>query len=197
MLRGKGILDNDEARAIITELYEEGHRIADQVIEQIMGNQMSREEREDMIQDGFLRLIIHAESLKEKNMQQRMSYMKSTMRNIAIDEGRRITKNRMSGLGNAMDNVDSVDVYSDEPTPEEHYLINEETRARRRYLNAAMLRLDPRDRSLLAEKYGNCLSDREIGEKLGIRERNITTYLSRARRRLRVFYEEELNKDPR
>ena len=51
------ILDVDQAQEIIEELYQKGHNLADHVIEQILGNQVDRAGREDLIQEGMIGLF--------------------------------------------------------------------------------------------------------------------------------------------
>ena len=110
------VLDDEEAKRIITELYEKGHGMAAYAIGQVLGNQLSGDEREDLIQEGFLRMVIHVESLRDKTLGQRLSYMYSAMRSVAIDEGRRRTKNKIL---HSIDSDDYTELPSDELTPEE------------------------------------------------------------------------------
>ena len=182
------ILDDEEAKRIITELYDKGHNMADRTIEEILGPQVSREEREDPLQEGILRMIIHVETLKRRNLSERLSYMNSAMRNLAIDEGRRLTKCRLLGLTNSMDGGEYQELSSDILTPEEYFFWKETQKETNENLKKALTGLDPRDRALLLEKYGNERSDKEIGELLGIRPRNVRTYLHRARKRLAALY---------
>lgn len=60
------------------------------------------------------------------------------------------------------------------------------------YLYVALRRLDTREFTLLIEKYQNRLSDKEIGRKMGIKARNVPIYMARARRKVTMYYEEEL-----
>lgn len=122
MLYRRKLLHGDDAEQIITELYEQGHNLADMLIEQILGTQLSRDEREDLIQEGFLRLITHVEDLSERSLSGRLSYMSSTMRNLAIDEGRRRTKQRLMGLLDMIDDESCREISSNELSPEEHFL---------------------------------------------------------------------------
>lgn len=192
---GGDILDNAEAQEIIAELYDIGHNLADFTIAQVLGNQLSREEREDLVQEGFLRLVSHVDALKKRTLGERMSYLQSTMRNLAIDEGRKRTQRRMLGYLDILDSEECMEFVSHSPTPEEQWLLDEEIRARSRRLQAALERLEERDLALLTEKYGNQLSDKAIGEKLGIKSRNVASYLSRARKRVAGYYAEEIQKE--
>lgn len=186
------VLDDDEAKRIITELYEKGHGMAAYAISQVLGNQLNQDEREDLIQEGFLRMVIYVERLKNKTMGQRLSYMYSAMRSVAIDEGRRRTKNKIFC---SMDSDDYTQLPSSELTPEERYMRAAQIEEDRRRLNAVLAKLEPRDLALLIEKYKNGLSDKEIGLKLGIKTGNVRVYMSRARRKAALYYEEVLNEE--
>ena len=160
MFRKGEILGDNEAREIIEELYRKGHNLADHVIEQILGNQVDRAGREDLIQEGFLRMIIHVEALKDRSLGERLSYMRITMRNIAIDEGRRLTRQRLLGVQELSESLEYRKVLSAELTPEEYCLLKEDVQAKNGRLRAALSRLAPREQALLEEKYVHGLSDR-------------------------------------
>jgi RNA polymerase sigma factor (sigma-70 family) len=185
------VLSDVEVKEMIGELYVRGHGLADQVIEQILGNQISKEEREDLIQEGFVRLIIHVEELKKRSMGGRLSYMRSTMRNLAIDEGRKRTKQKLQGFLDMLDSEECLDLWSKELTPEEQFFRKNDHEDRNQRLEEALSQLAPRDIALLVEKYGKEKSDKEIGEKLGIRPGNVRTYVGRARKKLKKIYKKE------
>ena len=190
MSRREEILTDAEANQIITELYDKGHGLAAYAIEQILGMQLTKEELEDLVQDGFLRMVIHVEALRDKSFAERLSYMYSTMRNVAIDEGRRRSKGRLLG---SLDSVECLEIPSADLTPEEYFMMAADAAEKKRRLQAILKRLDQRDRDLLIEKYKNGLSDGEIGRKLGIKARNVRVYLARARRKAAIYYGEEVN----
>ena len=62
--RKQPIDGDEEANELLTMLYKKGHNLADYIVEQILGEQIGRDEREDLVQDGFLRLIRNVEKLK-------------------------------------------------------------------------------------------------------------------------------------
>jgi RNA polymerase sigma-70 factor (ECF subfamily) len=194
MLRREEILLDEEAQEIITELYETGHGLADFAIEQILGTQLSKMEREDLVQDGFVRMITHVESLRKKSIKEQLSYMYSVMRNVAIDEGRKRSKRKLLMY---LDSDDCLELPSTDLTPEELCMMQTDIADKKRRLYAALERLDERDRALLIEKYKNGLSDSEIGLKLGIKARNVRVYLARARRKAAIYYGEQVDEEKR
>ena len=194
MLHRKDVLVDAEAKRVIAELYDKGHGLADYAIEQVLGKQLSKCEREDLIQEGFVRLIIRAETLCKKDEDKQLSYMYSVMRNVAIDEGRKRSKKK---LLLCLNDNDWLEIPSTDLTPEERCMMEADIADKRRRLTAALERLEPRDRALLLEKYKNGLSDSEIGQKLGIKARNVRVYLARARRKAAMYYGDEVNEEKR
>ena len=191
MLYKGEILEDEQAKEIIEELYHKGHNMADRVIEQVLGGQLGREEREDLIQEGFLRMIVHVEALKDRSLGERLSYMCSAMRNIAIDEGRRLTKIRRLGCIELSDSPEYMQALSQELTPEEQYLAKEETMAKCGRLRAALARLSLKEQAVLTAKYILGMNDREIGQELGIGSRSVSVYLTRARKKAALYYMQE------
>lgn len=194
MLHKKDVLVDAEAKRVIAELYDKGHGLADYAIEQVLGKQLSKGEREDLIQEGFLRLIIRAETLCKKEEDKQLSYMYSVMRNVAIDEGRRRSKKK---LLLCLNDNDWLEIPSTDLTPEERCMMEADIAEKRRRLTEVLERLEPRVRALLLEKYKNGLSDSEIGQKLGIKARNVRVYLARARRKAAMYYGDEVNEEKR
>lgn len=192
VMSGNEFLEDEEARNVIEELYQSGHGLADYVIEQILGSQLCREEREDLIQEGFLRLTVHVDKLKKETLSGRLRYMYSTMRNVAIDEGRRRSKERLVSRAEWLDRVEPP---STSLTPEQMCMMQQDIADKNRRLRLAMERLTEQERFLLVGKYLNGLSDREIGAKLGIKPRNVRIYVSRARVKAAMYYGEVLNEE--
>lgn len=96
MISEDGMLSNDQAKQIIMDLYRKGHGRAFYTIERILGNQLTKDEIEDLVQEGFVRLLIHVDRLRRIDTELQMRYLTSTMRNVAIDEGRRLNQKRMT-----------------------------------------------------------------------------------------------------
>ena len=191
MWYGRDVLEDEEAYNIIMELYTTKYHEAAREIERCLGSQIGWDEKYDLVQEGFIRLIRHVETLKNRNLNGRVNYMKRTMKNLAIDEGRRRAKYRMLGLPDALDGETWGELASDMLTPEEEIVMDEEQREISRCLNVALGKLGERDHQLLMEKYANGLSEKAIANKMGIPESHVGTYLFRARSRMRKYYEEE------
>lgn len=60
----KGAVSEEEAVEFLMELYDAGHNMADCIVEKLLGPEMSRDEREEIVQAGFLKLADKVEALK-------------------------------------------------------------------------------------------------------------------------------------
>jgi len=183
----RDFVGDEEAKRMIEELYDKGHGLADYVIEQVLGRQLSRDEREDLIQEGFLRLTIHVEKLKDKDADERLRYMYSTMRNVAIDEGRRRSKERMIERAQMMERV--IPPATSLP-PDVMYVMQQDIKEKNRRVELALQRLNERDRLILIEKYLKGMSDAELAERMGVEPQSVRTYVARAREKASKIYDE-------
>ena len=190
MLDMKHILSDQEAKRIILTLYDTSHGVAGRVIGKILGSQLTREEKEDLIQEGFLRLVTHVEQLKDRTPKEQVAYMAKIMRTVAIDEARRRIQTRMV---ESLETIQFPEPEATNLTPEEYCLMREDTEEKVTNMRAALDRLSERDRTLLIEKYQNGRSDAEIGSMLDIKPRNVRVYLSRARHKAAIYYGEEVD----
>lgn len=189
--RWASIAGDEEASRILTELYDKGHNLADWMVERILKNQIGRDEREDVIHDGFERLIHNVENLKGASLGERFSYMNRAMESAALDRARKLSQRKAPE--SADDMIWEV-LPSKELTPEEQYIKKERERLRSQCLRAAMSRMGERDAALLTERYRYGRSDKEISERLGLSMENVRVPLSRARKRLAKLYKEEAAK---
>ena len=189
--RWASIAGDEEALRILTELYDKGHNLADWMVERVLKDQIGRDEREDVIHDGFERLIHNVENLKGVSLGEQLSYMSKAMESAALDRARKLSQKKAPDTADDM--VWEV-LPSKDPTPEEQYIKKEKERLRSQCLRAAMSRMGERDAALLTERYRYGRSDREISERLGLNIENVRVPLSRARKRLAKLYKEEAAK---
>lgn len=190
MLRIRNIAEDEEAKRIIMTLYDKGYGLAVYMIERILGTQLAREIKEDLVQEGFLKLVGHVEQLRERTFREQLAYMVKIMHTVALDEVRRQTQMK---LLYSLDDENSPDPQSLDLTPEELCMMQESVAEKRANIRAALERLPERDRRLLIEKYQNGRSDVEIGAILGIKTRNVRVYMARARTKAAIYYGEEVD----
>lgn len=184
----QSIAGDEEAKELVVMLYKRGHNLADYLVEQILKEQIGRDEREDIIHNGFVRLIRNVETLKTLCLEEQINYMCKAVRSAAYDEARKISQKKKLSTVNEKEISESCGAG---PTPEDTYIKKEKAIRTSHDLQQALLRLTPRDCELLVEKYRDRRSDREIGERLGIKTEYVRVYIARARKRLAEFYTEE------
>jgi len=180
----------EEAKRIVMALYDKSYGVAVYMIERILGTQLARELKDDLVQEGFLKLLSHADQLQGRTFQEQLAYMASIMHTVALNEVRRQTQLR---LLHSLDEEDFPEPPSLDLTPEELCMMQEDVAEKRANIRAALERMTERDRRLLIEKYQNGRSDVEIGAMLGIKTRNVRVYLSRARSKAAIYYGEEVD----
>ena len=190
MLDEDKIVADEEAKRIIMTLYDKGYGLAVYMIERILGTQLARETKEDLVQEGFLKLVSYVERLRGRPFGEQLAYMAKIMHTVALDEVRRQTQIK---LLYSLDDEDSPEPESLDLTPEELCMMQESVAEKRANIRAAMERLPERDRRLLIEKYQNGRSDVEIGAMLGIKTRNVRVYMARARNKAAIYYGEEVD----
>lgn len=68
-------------------LYDKGHNVADYIVEKLSGSELSRDEREEIIQEGFLRLADDIDALRQMTPAERMNVLCECMCKTAIAAG--------------------------------------------------------------------------------------------------------------
>ena len=54
-------------------LYDKGHNVADYIVEKLLGSELSRDEREEIVQEGFVRLADDIDALRRMTPAERMN----------------------------------------------------------------------------------------------------------------------------
>jgi RNA polymerase sigma-70 factor, ECF subfamily len=147
------------------ELYRETVRDVYAYVATIVGD---REAAEDAVAQAFERAYRRRRTFDPRRGSRR-GWLFGIARNAALDELRR--RGRTGPLpGNAAQPAAAAP---------------DEDAARRLTVRAALLRLDPRDRELVALRYHGDLSNAEVARLLGTSESNVGTRLHRAMTKLR------------
>ena len=189
------ILREQEAKEIVGELYRKYHGTADGIIESILGLQIDKADREDLIQEGFIKILNHAEGLVGRSEGEQFSYMCSSIRHLAIDTGRKLSRQKQVSITEILDCelLAAMNIYG--VSPEDQYVTEEEWSEMSELLRNALKKLTHRDYTLIMERYVNELTDREISRKLGIKEAFVRVYAERACKRAAHHYKEEVDKE--
>ena len=126
----------------------------------------SRELSEDLVQETFIKALIHAGTLTELSSSQQRAWLYSTFKNLFFDRYRRAVLEQES--------MHSLQLQASEPPglPE---------------ADAAMLlqTVDPQDRAIFQLRYLDGYTAKEIAQMLGLPPGTIRSRLSRCRSRLK------------
>lgn len=133
---------------------------------------------EDLIHDGFMKLLPKASILRSLDVSRRTSYISHTIKSVCVDFIRRHIRDKQRNIA-GVENMAEL-LAASEATPEESCVDKESYEE----LGRALEELSARDQQLLAYKYQLELKDQEMAQLMNIPSRNIQTYLTRARRRL-------------
>ena len=172
-------IENDGDRDLMISMYKELHTLMKVTAYAVVKNDIIAE---DMVQDALVKLIEKIDTIRELDPQKRISYAVSTVKNLSINHyNKHIGKKRHSFYG-LMDDVS--DTIADLAyTPDTAFYKKEEYRA----LGEAIEKLDEKDRDILYLKYNLEISDKEIGEIMGVSKNSVRTYLTRARRKAKIL----------
>ncbi len=136
-------------------------------------------EAEDLTAQVFEKVITKYSSFDPKRGTFE-SWIFTIARNALTNYRRNQQRHPESELGEWLEDNNTV-------PPDQFFLQQEELRRLQVYL----AQLNERDRELIALRYGADLSQRRIGEVLGIKEANVAVALGRAVRRLRQMFERD------
>lgn len=183
------VLVDGKEKQLLTQLYQRGHLLADFVAEQLFGPLMELEDREEVIRAAFGALASRVEELENLTMEEQMKRMCIAVRDAALAENRRRLRRDLT-RGRKQRSPEKRKVSRGRMMPGVSEMVEGVVRDEW-YLYVALRRMETREFTLLIEKYQNRLSDREIGEKMGIKTRNVRVYMARARRKVTMYYQEE------
>ena len=127
---------------------------------------------DDVVSEAVCRLVPRAGTLRGLPEAAQVSYIAETTRRVAIDLGRRRT--RENALFAPLEEPAAT-----VPGPEEAAL----TETRLRLLEQTLSELRPADRAVLTGRYLEERSDEELARELGVKPSGLRRKLSRARKR--------------
>lgn len=137
---------------------------------------------EDMVQESFIRLIPHTKKLRQMQQSVCVSYLRSTVRHTALNYA---IKKEPQRVKNAILGEESLFEIVDESADTEGEALKMVTAEK---MKECIRQLPQVYRDVLNFKYLLELSDKEIGEYLGISKNSVRQYLTRARRKALEIY---------
>lgn len=167
-------IENDYEREFMRNLYDKFYRVAEARAYAILH---SHEDAEEAVQDSFVKLIDKIPKIIKLSNEKLAAYVVITVKNTAIDSFRK--RNNEVNRKFSFDEDEAVENLADtKPLPEELYLKQEELEELSIILNLLLEKY----KIILEAKYVLEQSDKEIGEMLGVSEKSVRMYLTRARR---------------
>ena len=139
---------------------------------------------EDMVHEACIRLIGHAGKLQQMTEPVLLSYLRTTVRRVSLNYIARTDNKRMAAALRAGAELPVELEGSSEDIADE--IVAQITAAE---IAKCIKQLPQIYQDLLDFKYFLEMSDREIGETLGISKNSVRQYLTRARRKVFSIYE--------
>lgn len=179
-------IENDDERKIVSDWYMEYKNILAKIAYDYVGDYHVVQ---DLLNDAFVKIIRYMDKIMELNCSEQAAYFVSIIRSVSIDYLRK--HNRES---EHIDKYNDFEDYEDmtEKSLEKTVTIDAFQRTDIILdLKRQMEKLSARDVDLLIGKYVVGLSDKELGDISGIKEKSVHVYIKRAKNRLISLMEEE------
>lgn len=146
---------------------------------------------EDIYQETYLRLMLRISTLRTLDICKIPTYIVFTIRSVAVDLWRRSKTKKTTHFSDMGDDftesIVSKDILDDD------HIDSLEIEA----MIKAIASLPAKDRDVLRMKYFMQYTDKEIAEVLGISERSVPAYTSKARKKVAAAMNDRLKKDER
>ena len=138
-----------------------------------MGILHNKSDAEDVVQDAFLSIINNIDKVTQIPCREMAFYFVTITKNIAINK---INKENRHPLEDIEEHYEITCDYSVEKQADKNFLING--------IKSALTELSDRDYSIMYLYVFKQMTPKEIAAELNICEKNIHTYIDRARKRL-------------
>lgn len=168
-------IEDDYERDFMINLYNKYYQISRNKAFTILRN---CDDAEECVQDAFVKLIEKLPRIINLEPEKLSVYVTVTVKNVAIDYYRKKrNENDKEFLFGDEEILEKMP--DDKPLPDDLYLRKEELEE----LSNVLKKLPEKSRMILEAKYILGQNDKEIGETLGISEKSVRMYLTRARRK--------------
>lgn len=178
-------LDEEERNRILLLWQENGAALV-LYAQKELGSAGTFEDAQDIVSEAFERLMIHFERYERLSEVQMKGLLFRIVRNLCMDFHR---KKKRAPVLDPYDDAEKPESGENpaEQTPED-LVISEDTVQR---MQKVFLSLSPALREVLEMKLNEEMTDEEIAEELHITASGVRTRLVRARRQVRIKWEEE------
>ena len=167
-------IQSDYERDFMIDLYNKFYKISESKAYAILH---CHEDSEEVVQDAFVKLIDNLPKIIKLDPEKLAAYVIITVKNTAIDHFRKRNVEISRKFSFEEDNV-VESLVDTKPLPEDIYLKQEAIEE----LSVVLNLLPEKYKIILEAKYVLGQSDNEISKILGISEKSVRMYLTRARR---------------
>ncbi len=178
MLMYLSILDSQDEKDKFTEIYEQYQHFCWYVANQMLNDAHLAE---DAVQEAFLALTRHLDKIDEAESTGTRKFLMTIVKSKAIDILRK-------QKGELYQEEFFYDIPDSEPDALSQYI----TREHYNDIVACILELEEEYRVIFEYKYVHGLSEREIGDILGISSKNVGVRYYRARKKLQKMLTKEV-----
>ena len=177
MLMYLSILDTQDEKEKFTEVYEQYQHFCWYVANQMLGDDHLAE---DVVQETFLALTRHLDKIEVVESSKTRKFLMTIVKSKAID----ILRKQKGEL--SMEELE-YEIPTGEPDALSQYITRENYNA----IVSSVLELEENYRVIFEYKYVHGLSDREIGDLLGISSKTVNVRYYRARKKLQFMLTKE------
>ena len=183
-----------EGIEIITDLYNNHQGMAYEIVHKVLGQQISLEDKEDLVQEGFMQMISHLDTLLGSSKRGYYRYLRAIMFHVAISEGRRLSRKTMVGGSDVLE--EELEKLSWPVSSSQMQIFTQvEKRQSSFVLYRALACLKQQDFDLIAGFYYFDLEDKVVGKYMGIPYGFVRVYRKRALKRLSKAFVAILEQD--
>ncbi|MBP3700980.1 MAG: sigma-70 family RNA polymerase sigma factor [Lachnospiraceae bacterium] len=179
-----------EGREIITDLYNNHRGMAYRIVKDVLGQQISPEEEDDLVQEGFYQMLKHLENLLGRNKKEYFRYMCSTMLHLAINEGRRRSGCQWVSFTDVLESGELMGLPIYWVDLEDRIISEAERSEVNGILYQALAELNQQEYDLIVGYYFFEISDQKMGDWLGLKTAFVRIYRKRALKKLAKKYKE-------
>lgn len=185
----------NEFRENITDLYYNHRGMAYSIIKKVLGSQVSLEEQDDLVQEGFCRMLKCAESMIGRTKKECFNYMCSTMLHLALDEGRKRSNQKLISFTELLESEELAELNVYGVSPEDQYISDEEWREVTDLIHQSLAGLSQQDYELILGHFFYDLSDKTVGKRLGMKEAFVRVYRNRALKKVAKQYRAAVDRE--
>ncbi len=197
-MRGRdGTHEIQQGIEFITDLYNNYRGAAYQIIKDVLGDQIGLDAQDDLVQEGFCRMLGRLDTLLGRSRKAYYHYMRTTMLHLALDEGRRLSGKPCISFQDILESEELALFPLYGVYPDEHVISEADRAEANGLLYQAMEHLNQQEYDLIVGYYFFEIKDPKMAEWLGLKEAVVRVYRGRALKKLAKHYKHALEQERR